>query len=166
MESCMCPRVSQSHSIFTTATFFFLLFLPAPSIKRTRTHFSPSSPSRVRHPCSTKTTLIVRFAFLFLSPGSPSSLFLRPTRLDTVGYTLTDSHAHQSCASSPSLWPPFPTIVLISVLGHRACTHAAYLRRSPVYTRELSLSLSRAAANTQIPRVCARERCGERSGEG
>lgn len=146
--------------------FFFLLFLPAPSIKRTRTHFSPPSPSRVRHPCSTKTTLIVRFAFLFLSPSSPSRSFSVQ-----LAWILSDTHTHglsrtQSCASSPSLQPPFPTIVLISVLGHRACTHAAYLRRSPVYTRELSLSLSRSSGVHRY-RVCARERCGEReAGKG
>lgn len=95
--------ISQSHSIFTTTTFFFLLLLPAPSIKRTRTHFSPSSPSRVRHPCSTKTTLIVRFAFLLLPPGSPSrSLSVQ------LAWILSDPHTHglsrtQSRASSPSL---------------------------------------------------------------
>lgn len=142
--------------------FFFLLFLPAPSIKRTRTHFSPPSPSRVRHPCSTKTTLIVRFAFLSLSPSSPSRSFSVQLawircRIHTHGLSRT-----QSCASSPSLQPPFPTIVLISVLGHRACTHAAYLRRSPVYTRELSLSLSRSSGEHRYRVCCARERCGVR----
>lgn len=157
MESCMCPRVSQVSLYLYRDDFFFLLFLPAPSIKRTRTHFSPSSPSRVRHPCSTKTTLIVRFAFLSLSLPA-FRLALSPS--NSLGYCRIHTHGlsrTQSRASSPSLWPPFPTIVLISVLGHRACTHAAYLRRSPVYTRELSLSLSRAAANTDTARVRARE---------
>lgn len=145
--------------------FFFLLFLPAPSIKRTRTHFSPSSPSRVRHPCSTKTTLIVRFAFLFLAPGFPSSLFLRPTRLDTVGYTLTDSHAHSPAPPRLPSSPPYPPSSLSPSLAivrarmppisvDRQCIHAS------------SPSLYREQRRTQIPRVCARERCGERSRKG
>lgn len=51
----------------------------------------------------------------------------------------------------PSPLPP--SHVLISVLGRPACTHTSYLRLSPVYTRELSLSLSR--EQTRIPRARA-----------
>lgn len=55
-ESCMYPRVFPTLSIFT-ATASFPLFLPASSIKRKRTHFSPPSaprPFAFRHPCPAK----------------------------------------------------------------------------------------------------------------
>lgn len=87
-----------------------------------------------------------------------ASLFLRSTRFDTIGYVRTQSPTSPVLPSNL----PFRPLVLISVLGRRACTHAAYLRRSPVYTRELSLSLSRAATNTDT--ACARERHGEKQG--
>lgn len=142
--------------------FFFLLFLPAPSIKRTRTHFSPPpSPSRVRHPCSTKTTLIVRFALLFLSPSSPSRSF--SVQLARI---LSDTHSWTLAHTVLRLLtlPPAP------LSYHRpylrpwpSCVHACRLSPSiaSVYTRALPLFIAE-QRRTQRYRVCARERCGER----
>lgn len=137
--------------------FFFLLFLPAPSIKRTRTHFSPSSPSRVRHPCSTKTTLIVRFAFLFLSPGSPSRSFSVQ-----LAWILSDTHSWTLTHTVLRLLA-FP---LAPLSHHRpylrpwpSCVHACRLSPSiaSVYTRG-SPSLYREQRRTQRYRACARAR--------
>lgn len=137
--------------------FFFLLFLPAPSIKRTRTHFSPSSPSRVRHPCSTKTTLIVRFAFLFLSPGSPSRSFSVQLAWILSDTHFMDSHAHSPAPPHLPSSPPFlPSSLSPSLAIVRARMPPISVDRQCIHAR-LSLSLSRAAANTDTARVRARE---------
>lgn len=104
---------------------------------------------------------VARLSFSFSSLSLPLfyvSLPLCSTRLDTIGYARSLSHTILRSPLFPSS-PPCRPLVLISVLGRRACTHTAYLRRSPVYTRELSLSSSRAVTNTDI--ACARERYSE-----
>lgn len=95
---------------------------------------------------------------------SPSALRFAPSPFNSLRYSDTFAVSRTQSPTSPVLPSslPFRPLVLISVLGRRACTHAAYLRRSPVYTRELSLSLSRAATNTDT--ACARERHGEKQG--
>lgn len=133
--------------------FFFLLFLPAPSIKRTRTHFSPPSPSRVRHPCSTKTTLIVRFAFLFLSAGSPSRSFSVQ-----LAWILSDTHSRAHSPAPPHLpsSPPFlPSSLSPSLAIVRARMPPISVDRQCIHASSPSLYRG-AAANTDT--ACARAR--------
>lgn len=153
----MCPRVSQSHSIFTTTTFFSFSFSPPRLLSaHGRIFLPPPSPSRVRHPCSTKTTLIVRFAFLFLSPGSPSRSYSVQ-----LAWILSDTHSWTLAHTVLRLLslPPAP------LSYHRpylrpwpSCVHACRLSPSiaSVYTRALPLFIAE-QRRTQIPRVRARE---------
>lgn len=157
-------RISDSLYLYRN-DFFFFLVLPALSIKRKRTHFSPSSLSRVRHPCPTKPSSYRDSHFISLSLFRLFFSLLLALRFTL---SLSNSLRYYRIRSYTILFPlfppspPFRSLVLISVLGRRACTHAAYLRRSPAYIRELSLSLSRAMTNTDI--ACACERCGEKQG--
>lgn len=167
MESCMCPRVSQSHSIFTTTTFFSFSFSPPRLLSaHGRIFLPPLPPSRSPSLFNENHAHSAIHVSLSLSQLSVS-LSLRPTRLDTVGYTLTDSHARTHSPAPPLLpsSPPFPPSSLSPSLAivrarmppisvDRQCIHAS------------SPSLYREQRRTQIPRVCARERCGERSGKG
>lgn len=157
MESCMCPRVSQSHSIFTTTTFFSFSFSPPRLLSAHGRIFLPPLLSLSRSPSLFNENHAHSAIRVSLSLSRLSvSLFLRPTRLDTVGYTLMDSRAHSPAPPHPPSSPPFlppslsPSLAIVRarmppISVDRQCIHAS----SPSLYRG-------AAANTDT--ACARAR--------
>lgn len=117
-------------------------------------------PLRSRAGCLRSTERASRAFTLPVSLSLSSFFRLAPSPLISLQYCrgYAQSLAH-TIPRHPSVPPA--SLVLISVLGRRACTQTGYLRRSLVYTRELSLSLLRANTDT----APARERCGEKQGE-
>lgn len=170
MESHVYVSASISDSLYLYRNgFFSLSFSPPRLLSAHGCIFLPLLPLALIvpvQPNQAHSTIRVSLSFLFFSSLFLSfsvtfrsfSVQLASILSDTFVVSRTQSPTSPVLPSSL----PFRPLVLISVLGRRACTHAAYLRRSPVYTRELSLSLSRAATNTDT--ACARERHGEKQG--
>lgn len=153
----MYPRVSLTFSIFTRRLFFFL-FLPASSIKRT--HFFP-----LLHLAFTilvqpnQAHSVIRVSYLSPSFFSPFLSFSFTCHSFSVqlAWILSDTlvvSRTQSCASSFSPSPPFPTPCPY-LRPWPSCVHACRLSPSiaSVYTRALPLFV--ASSDEHEDRVCA-----------
>lgn len=157
MESCMCPRVSQSHSIFTTTTFFSFSFSPPRLLSaHGRIFLPPLSLSRspsLFNENHAHSAIRVSLSLSRLSVSRSYSVQLAWILSDTHSWTL----AHTVLRLLT--FPPAP------LSYHRpylrpwpSCVHACRLSPSiaSVYTRALPLFIAE-QRRTQIPRVRARE---------